>query len=86
MIFTGKSVDGSDMYPVKGVFVRPDGEEWSNMPYTKEDKMWDKLYPELSKRLHSLKVEYDLVLSKKSTLSRRLRDFVIHLMTHTNEQ
>ena len=85
MIFTGKSADGSDMYPVKGVFVRPDGEEWSNMPYTQEDKMWQELYPELAKRLHSLKVEYDLVLSKKSTLSRRLRDFVIHLMTHTNE-
>jgi hypothetical protein len=86
MIFTGKSADGSDMYPVKGVFVRPDGKEWSNMPYTKEDKMWDKLYPELAKRMHSLKVEYDLVLSKKSTLSRRLRDFIIHLMTHNNDQ
>lgn len=86
MIFTGKSADGSDMYPAMGVFVRPDGEEWSNMPYTQEDKMWQELYPELAKRRHSLKVEYDLVLSKKSTLSRRHRDFVIHLMTHNNDQ
>ena len=86
MIFTGKSADGSDMYPAMGVFVRPDGEEWSNMPYTKEDKMWQKLYPELAKRRHSLKAEYDLVLTKNSTLSRRLRDFVIHLMRYNNEQ
>ena len=35
MIYSGKSEDGSDMYPVKGVYVSPDGEEWSNMPYTK---------------------------------------------------
>ena len=85
MIFTGKSVDGSDMYPVKGVFVRPDGKEWSNMPYTKEDKMWDKLYPELAKRRTTLAKEYKLVLTKNSTLSRQLRDFVIHLMTYNND-
>ena len=86
MIFTGKSADGSDMYPAMGVFVRPDGEEWSNEPYTKEDKLWQDLYPELAKRRHSLRMEYDLVLQKKSTLSRTLRDYVMHLMTFENEQ
>ena len=80
MIFTGKSADGSDMYPAMGMFVSPDGEQWSNQPYTKEDKMWQELYPELAKRLHSLKMEYDLVLAKKLTLTRRYRDFVVHLM------
>ena len=80
MIFTGKSADGSDMYPAQGVFVSPDGEQWSNKPYTKEDKMWQELYPHLAKNLRSLKDEYELVKQKKSNLSRRLRDFVVHLM------
>ena len=80
MILTGKSADGSDAYPAQGVFVSPDGEQWSNMPYTKEDKMWQELYPYLAKNLRSLKDEYELIKQKKSQLSRRLRDFVIYLM------
>ena len=86
MIFTGKTADGSDMYPAMGAFVSPDGEEWSSEPYTKEDKMWQELYSELADRRHSLRMEYDLVLAKKSTLNRRHRDYVIHLMTFDNEQ
>jgi hypothetical protein len=85
MIFTGKSADGSDMYPAMGMFVSPDGKQWSNQPYTKEDRMWKAIYPELAKRLNSLKDEYELILNKKSTLSRRHRDYVIHLMTFENE-
>jgi len=80
MILTGKSADGSDAYPALGVFQSPDGEQWSNQPYTKEDKMWLELYPYLAKNLRSLKDEYELVKEKKSNLSRRLRDYVIHLM------
>lgn len=80
MILTGKSADGSDAYPPMGVFVSPDGEQWSNMPYTKEDRMWQELYPYLAKNLRSLKDEYELIKQKKSQLSRRLRDFVIYLM------
>ena len=79
-IYTGKSADGSDMYPVQGVFVSPDGNEWSNMPYTKEDKMWKELYPYLANNLRSLKDEYELVLNKKSKLGSRLRNYVKHLM------
>jgi len=79
-IYTGQSADGSDMYPAQGVFVSPDGEQWSNQPYTKEDKMWMELYPYLAKNLRSLKDEYDLIQQKKSGLSKRLRDFVVHLM------
>ncbi len=81
MIFTGKSADGSDMYPANGVYVNPDNDnEWSNKPYTKEDKMWEELYPHLAKNLRSLKDEYELINQKKSPLSRRLRDYVKHLM------
>lgn len=86
MIFTGKSADGSDAYPAEGLYLSPDGEQWSSEPYTKEDKMWHDLYPELSKLRHSLRMEYNLVLEKKSTLSRRHRDYVVHLMTKDYEK
>jgi hypothetical protein len=79
MILTGKSADGSDAYPVQGMFVSPNGEEWSNKPYTKEDKMWGELYPYLAKNLRSLNDEYELIKENRSNLNRRLREFVIHL-------
>ena len=80
MILTGKSADGSDAYPAQGVFVSPDSEQWSNKPYTKEDRMWQELYPYLAKHLRSLKDEYELIKQKKSNLSKRLRDYVVHLI------
>ena len=80
MIYSGRSEDGSDMYPVKGVYVSPDEEEWSNMPYTKEDKMWEELYPHLAKNLRSLGDEYELIKQKQSKLGTRLRNYVTHLM------
>ena len=60
MILTGKSADGSDAYPPQGIFVSYDGNQWSNKPYTKEDRMWQELYPYLVKHLRSLKDEYEL--------------------------
>ena len=86
MILTGKSADGSDAYPAMGAFVSPDGQEWSNIPYTKEDRMWQELYPYLAKNLRSLKDEYDLIQQKKSGLSKRLRDFVVYLMELPHEE
>ena len=32
-LYTGKSADGSDMYPAQGMYMSPDGEQWSNQPY-----------------------------------------------------
>lgn len=80
MIYTGKSEDGSDAYPVMGAFLSPNGKEWSNMPYTKEDKMYQELYFHLSKNLRYIEEEYELVLNKQSNLSSRLRNYVKHLM------
>lgn len=80
MILTGKSADGSDAYQAEGMYVSPDGNQWSNKPYTEEDKMWHELYPYLAKNLRSLKDEYELIKQKKSNLSSRLRSYVTHLM------
>ena len=84
MIFTGKSADGSDMYPANGLYLSPDGEQWSNMPFTKEDKMWGQIYDHLASNLRSPRMEYELIQQKKSKLSRRLRDHLVYLME--NEQ
>jgi hypothetical protein len=80
MILTGRSEDGSDVYPAMGVFTSPDGEEWSNKPYTKEDKMWEKVYNHLSKNLRTLRDEYKMIMDKKSTLPRVLRDYIVWIM------
>ena len=80
MILTGRSEDGSDAYPAMGVFTSPDGEEWSNKPYTKEDKMWEKVYNHLSKNLRTLRDEYEMIMDKKSTLPRVLRDYIVWIM------
>jgi hypothetical protein len=79
-IYKGKSADGSDMYPVQGAFVSPDGKEWSNKPYTKQDKMYQELYFHLSKNQRFIEEEFELILNKQSTLSSRLRDYVKHLI------
>ena len=80
MIYTGKSADGSDAYPVMGAFVSPDGKKWSSEPYTKEDKMYQELYFHLSKNLRYIEEEYELIQQTKSQLGVRLRNYVIHLM------
>jgi hypothetical protein len=79
-LYTGKSADGSDMYPAQGMYMSPDGEQWSNQPYTEEDKMWGEIYPYLAYNRRTLRDEYKLIKEKKSPLSRRLRDYVVHLM------
>ena len=81
MIFTGKSADGSDMREVEGVYVHPDGKQWSSQPWiiTKEDKMYWEIRDHIDGK-RSLQDEYDLVKAKKSTLSRALRDFLVKFM------
>ena len=89
-MYTGKSADGSDMKEVgSGVFTNPDNpEEWSNMPYplSKEQKMAFEIYNHIEVNNRSLKDEYNLVKQKKSTLSRRLRDFVIEIIEVYEEE
>ena len=86
MIFTGKSTDGSDAYPIQGMYVSPDGEQWSNMPFTKEDKMWGQIYDHLAANLRSMRMEYDLIQQKKSKLSRRLRDHLVYLLENEDNK
>jgi hypothetical protein len=81
MIYTGTTPDGSDMREVEGVYVHPDGKQWSSQPWiiTKEDKMYWEIRNHIDGK-RSLQDEYDLVKAKKSTLSRVLRDFLVKFM------
>lgn len=87
-IFTGKTADGSDTI-IDGVYVNPNNpEEWSNTPYppSKGQKMAWEIYDHIAANNRSLKDEYDLIQQKKSTLSRRLRDFAVVLIENYEEE
>lgn len=82
MILTGKSVDGADAIH-GGVYGNPENTEWSNMPYTKEQREHKKLvkihwkvFDHISGK-RSLLDEYDLIKLKKSTLTKICRSYVI---------
>lgn len=88
-IFTGKTADGSDAQLAEGVYVNPNNpEEWSNTPYppSKGQKMAWEIYDHIAANNRSLKDEYDLIQQKKSTLSRRLRDFAVVLIENYEEE
>lgn len=86
---TGKSADGSDAHEVEGLYVNPENpDEWGSIPFppTKEQKMAWEIYDHISAHNRSLKDEYDLVQQKQSTLSKRLRDFVVDLIENYVEE
>jgi hypothetical protein len=88
-MYTGTSGDGSDMTEFEGVYTNPENpEEWSNMPYppSKKQRMAFEIYDHISVNQRSLKDEYDLIQQKKSTLSRRLREFVVELIENYEEE
>lgn len=57
-------------------------DELPNIPYppSKKQRMAFEIYDHITLNNRSLKDEYELVQQKKSTLSRRLREFVIELV------
>ena len=88
-IITGKSEDGSDAQVAEGVYTNPENpEEWYNMPYppSKEQKMAWEIYDHITANRCSIRDEYNLIQQKKSTLSRRLRDFIVELIELYEEE
>ena len=88
-IITGKSEDGSDAQVAEGVYTNPENpSEWSDMPFppSKEQKMAWEIYDHIAANTRSLRDEYDLIQQKKSTLSKRLRDFVVELIEVYEEE
>jgi hypothetical protein len=87
-MYTGKSADGSDMVEMgAGVYDLGNG-MWGDMPLppSKGQKMAWEIYDHIAANNRTLKEEYDLVQQKTSTLSRRLRDFVVLLIENYEEE
>jgi hypothetical protein len=80
-MYTGTTADGSDMKEFEGLYLSPDGNQFSNVPWplTKEDRMYWEIRDHIDGK-RSLQDEYDLIKAKKSTLSRALRDFLVKFM------
>ena len=88
-IYTGGSADGWDMREAKGMYVSPDGNQWSNIPYTDEERAYDKAYNAETRMIRSishkiktfedLETEYQLILQKKSNFSVRQRQFIVSM-------
>jgi hypothetical protein len=72
------------------MYISPDQTSWSNMPFTKEQKQWDKerkrdlLFAEriisfLERKNRTLYYEYSRITSNTSTLQKKLQQwFLLH--------
>ncbi len=78
--YTGSSADGSDMREVRGMYVNPKNqEEWSNMPYDREQKAYDKIYEHCAKYHKTFRELYTQVKSgSKENLPRWARVWLIN--------
>jgi hypothetical protein len=87
MIYSGKSADGSDIYPVQGMFMSEDGKSWSNQPLTHEqyleDREWKlqkRIYLEIYDYCHDRRLTfrdaYNQIATKTSGLSARCKQYL----------
>jgi hypothetical protein len=84
-IFYGKSADGSDMKMFEGVYHNEVTGQWSNMPemiFTKKERKEERVYwfvyNYLAKNHRSVMDEYELIIAKKSELSKQYREYIIN--------
>ena len=81
-IYTGKLADGSDMKEFSGVYTDFSNETlWSNKPYNKKQRKdsenYQFIYNCMAKQRKTLNDIYHEILNKKSTLTRRYREYVL---------
>lgn len=90
MFITGwTDKDGNSIsYESPGMYIHPDGESWSNRPFTKEQKIFDKSYrrflfimdkvtSHLTRTNRSIPEELELIKLKKSTLPSYARKWLL---------
>lgn len=90
-IYQGRSANGEDAIQV-GMYISPDGKEWSNMPFTQEQREIEKTYrihwkvwDWLRKNGRTMKEEYELIQQRKSNLSKVCREYVIDFIGKQKE-
>jgi hypothetical protein len=86
-IFYGQSADGSDMKMFEGVYHNEVTDKWSNIPemiFTKkerkEQRVYSFVYDYLAKNHRSFIDEYELIIAKKSELSKLYRDYIVNII------
>ena len=78
-IYTGSSADGSDMKEFRGMYVSPCGEFWSNMPITREQKAYDKVYDHCERYRKSINELYEQIKAgSKENLPKWVRTWLIN--------
>ena len=83
-IITGKSADGSDAQVAEGVYdhgagtwgVHPPEHAMHTMKSSPVQRAYNEVMNYIETNNRTLQEEHELILQKKSQLSRRLRDFV----------
>lgn len=90
-IYYGRSEDGSDAKIFEGVYHNEVTGQWSNDKtkiFTKEQLSDMRRYDEVIKHISgksSFKDEYELVLQKKSTLTKSQREWLINQFENAKE-
>lgn len=73
-IYTGTSADGRDIREFKGMFVDASGNYWSNIPFTREQKAYDKIYDHCARYRKTFRELYNqLKLGNKENLPKWVR-------------
>lgn len=89
------SVGNTISYELSGVYMHPDGTRWSSKPFTKEQKahskaykkfkmIFDKVTSHLARTKRTIPQEIELIKSKRSTLPRYCRDWLLNVNTSNN--
>lgn len=88
VIETYSDSTGTLIWQGTAMYVSPDGTSWSNMPFTKEQKQWDKernrdlIFSEriidfLEKKQRTLQYEYNRIKDNTSTLQKKLQKWFL---------
>ena len=91
-IYYGRSADGSDSRIFEGVYHNEVTGQWSNdktQIFTKEQLADMRRYEEVIKHIsgkRSFKDEYELILQKKSTLTKSQRDWLVDQIENSEKE
>jgi hypothetical protein len=88
VIETYSDSTGTLIWQGTAMYASPDGTGWSNMPYTKEQKQWDKerkrdlLFAEriidfVERRQRTLRYEYQRIKDGTSTLQKKVQQWFL---------
>ena len=90
-MIVGSTADGADARIHPGMYLHPDGKQWSNEPFTweqivhdreirRENRIHDEIYDYCEKRRITWRDAYNQIASKSSGLSARCKKYLINII------